>query len=507
MGCGLFDSGLAYNSCALIYIYFLLDRDIFLLFYSRFCFFLRYKQCQNTMFKGCLDILFCDIFANIIASLTCACITLTESLVEMFDASIGAGSVFMPFGGKYQLTPTQSMVAKLPVLKGKTDTVTMMSYGFNPYLSNWSPYHGAAYAVVESVAKIVAAGGDFSKIRFTFQEYFKRMTEDAKGWGEPMSALLGAYTAQIGFGLPSIGGKGCHVAGSFNDIHVPATLVSFAVDVAKQQDIITPEFKKSGNKIVKFDIARDAYDMPDYEQAKALYTAIHQLIQDNVVISAYTLGFGGVAAAVSKMPFYAGHRADCQQQDEDAKILGIDYAMHGMAVFSEDIQKENEGYFRKSEERLAREQRKLSHCVKGSNNYYRQKKRVALCHEKIRNQRKDFLHKLSYEMAEAYDVVAVEDIDMKAMSQCMHFGKSVMDNSYGKFRELLEYKLTWRGKKLVRVDRFFPSSKKCCKCGSVKKELKLSDRVYLCRCGNRIDRDLNAAINIREEARRMLLAG
>ncbi len=224
------------------------------------------------------------------------------------------------------------------------------------------------------------------------------------------------------------------------------------------------------------------------------------------------------SATISMEPsgkYYASllyEKSDCENQAEefdyeDAKILGIDYAMHGMAVFSEDIQKENEGYFRKSEERLAREQRKLSHCVKGSNNYYRQKKRVALCHEKIRNQRKDFLHKLSYEMAEAYDVVAVEDIDMKAMSQCMHFGKSVMDNSYGKFRELLEYKLTWRGKKLVRVDRFFPSSKKCCKCGSVKKELKLSDRVYLCRCGNRIDRDLNAAINIREEARRMLLAG
>ena len=205
-------------------------------------------------------------------------------------------------------------------------------------------------------------------------------------------------------------------------------------------------------------------------------------------------------------------KSDCENQAEEfdyenAKILGIDYAMHGMAVFSEDIQKENEGYFRKSEERLAREQRKLSHCVKGSNNYYRQKKRVALCHEKVRSQRKDFLHKLSHEMAEAYDVVAVEDIDMKAMSQCMHFGKSVMDNGYGKFRELLEYKLTWGGKKLVRVDRFFPSSKKCCKCGNIKKELKLSDRVYLCTCGNRIDRDLNAAINIREEARRMLLAG
>ena len=241
-----------------------------------------------------------------------------KGLVEMFDASIGAGSVFMPFGGKYQLTPTQSMVAKLPVLKGKTDTVTMMSYGFNPYLSNWSPYHGAAYAVVESVAKIVAAGGDFSKIRFTFQEYFKRMTEDAKGWGEPMSALLGAYTAQIGFGLPSIGGKDS-MSGSFNDIHVPATLVSFAVDVAKQQDIITPEFKKSGNKIVKFDIARDAYDMPDYEQAKVLYTAIHQLIQDKVVISAYTLGFGGVAAAVSKMAFgnKLGAKIDSTVKAED----------------------------------------------------------------------------------------------------------------------------------------------------------------------------------------------
>ena len=267
-----------------------------------------------------------------------------KGLVEMFDASIGAGSVFMPFGGKYQLTPTQSMVAKLPVLKGKTDTVTMMSYGFNPYLSNWSPYHGAAYAVVESVAKIVAAGGDFSKIRFTFQEYFKRMTEDAKGWGEPMSALLGAYTAQIGFGLPSIGGKDS-MSGSFNDIHVPATLVSFAVDVAKQQDIITPEFKKSGNKIVKFDIARDAYDMPDYEQAKALYTAIHQLIQDKVVISAYTLGFGGVAAAVSKMAFgnKLGAKIDSTVKAEDLFKTG-EYGCMIAEVSADALDKVNVAY-------------------------------------------------------------------------------------------------------------------------------------------------------------------
>ena len=135
----------------------------------------------------------------------------------MFDSSIGASSVYMPYGGKYQLTPTQSMVAKLPVLKGKTDTVTMMSYGFDPYLSTWSPYHGAIYAVVQSVAKIVAAGGDMTKIHLTFQEYFRRMTEDPKCWGEPLAALLGAYDAQIGFGLSAIGGKDS-MSGSFNEI-------------------------------------------------------------------------------------------------------------------------------------------------------------------------------------------------------------------------------------------------------------------------------------------------
>ncbi len=165
-----------------------------------------------------------------------------KGLVEMFDGSIGAGSVYMPYGGKYQLTETQSMVAKLPVAKGSSDTVTMMAYGFDPYLSSWSPYHGAVYAVVESVARIVAAGGDYKKIRFTFQEYFRRMSEDPKRWSQPFAALLGAYSAQMGFGLPSIGGKDS-MSGSFNEIDVPPTLVSFAVDVAKEKDIITPEFK------------------------------------------------------------------------------------------------------------------------------------------------------------------------------------------------------------------------------------------------------------------------
>ena len=146
-----------------------------------------------------------------------------KGLVERFDGSIGAGSVYMPYGGKYQLTETQSMVAKLPVLKGSCDTVTMMSYGFDPYLSSWSPYHGAIYAVTDSVAKIVAAGGDFSKIRFTYQEYFRRMTEDPERWSQPFAALLGAYEAQMGFGLPSIGGKDS-MSGTFEHIDVPPTL-------------------------------------------------------------------------------------------------------------------------------------------------------------------------------------------------------------------------------------------------------------------------------------------
>ena len=225
-----------------------------------------------------------------------------KGLVEMFDGSIGAGSVYMPYGGKYQLTETQSMVAKLPVAKGSSDTVTMMAYGFDPYLSSWSPYHGAVYAVVESVARIVAAGGDYKKIRFTFQEYFRRMSEDPKRWSQPFAALLGAYSAQMGFGLPSIGGKDS-MSGSFNEIDVPPTLVSFAVDVAKEKDIITPEFKKAGNPIVWFKIAKDAYDLPDYAQMMDLYEKIHSLIGNGAICSAYALDGKGMAAAVSKMAF------------------------------------------------------------------------------------------------------------------------------------------------------------------------------------------------------------
>ncbi len=225
-----------------------------------------------------------------------------KGLVEMFDSSIGAGSVLMPYGGVHQLTEIQTMVAKLPVLKGKTDTVTMMSYGFDPYLSSWSPYHGAVYAVVESMAKIVATGGDASKIRFTFQEYFRRMTEEPERWSQPFAALLGAYDAQIGFGLPSIGGKDS-MSGTFNDIDVPPTLVSFAVDIAKQDDVITPELKAAGNKLIRFSIEKDEFDIPKYEAVAALYDFIHRMITEKKILSAYAADSKGAAAALSKMAF------------------------------------------------------------------------------------------------------------------------------------------------------------------------------------------------------------
>jgi phosphoribosylformylglycinamidine synthase len=241
-----------------------------------------------------------------------------KGLVEMFDGSIGAGSVLMPYGGRYQLTETQSMIAKLPMLEGKTDTVSMMSYGFDPYLSSWSPYHGAIYAVVSSVAKIVAAGGDSRKIRFTFQEYFRRMTEDATRWSQPFAALLGAYHAQIGFGLPSIGGKDS-MSGTFNDIDVPPTLVSFAVDMANANHIISPEFKKSGSKIVVFRIEKDSYDLPVYSQILEGYGKLFEDIVAGRVISAYAVEGHGICESVSKMAFgnKMGVRIDKTCEPED----------------------------------------------------------------------------------------------------------------------------------------------------------------------------------------------
>jgi phosphoribosylformylglycinamidine synthase len=225
-----------------------------------------------------------------------------KGLVEMFDSSIGAASVLMPYGGKYQLTETQAMVAKLPVLRGKTDTVTMMSCGFDPYLSSWSPYHGAVYAVTESIARVVAAGGDYRKIRFTFQEYFRRMTSDPERWSQPFAALLGAYDAQIGYGLASIGGKDS-MSGTFNDIDVPPTLVSFAVDIAKKQEIITPELKCAKDQLVQLWFDRDEYDIPVYEHVMKTYGFVTKLAGEGKVKAAYALDSRGLAAGVSKMAF------------------------------------------------------------------------------------------------------------------------------------------------------------------------------------------------------------
>ena len=256
-----------------------------------------------------------------------------KGLVEMFDASIGAGSVLMPYGGKYQLTETQAMVAKLPVLKGKTDTVTMMSYGFDPYLSSWSPYHGAVYAVTESMARIAATGGDCSKIRFTFQEYFRRMTSDPERWSQPFAALLGAYDAQIGYGLPSIGGKDS-MSGTFNDIDVPPTLVSFAVDINKEQYIVTPELKEAGDKLVLFRIEKDEYDIPVYESVLELYHQIMNLVDQGLVKAAYALDAKGIVAAVSKMAFgnKLGVKLDDDWTAEELFLGGIGDILVEMAA-------------------------------------------------------------------------------------------------------------------------------------------------------------------------------
>ncbi len=241
-----------------------------------------------------------------------------KGLVEMFDSSIGSASVLMPYGGKYQLTETQVMAAKLPVLSGKTDAVTLMAYGFDPEISSWSPYHGAIYAVTESMAKIVAAGGESRKIRFTFQEYFRRMNERPERWSQPFAALLGAYDAQVGFSLPSIGGKDS-MSGTFQDIDVPPTLVSFAVDVAKGRDILTPELKKAGNKLVYFKIDVDEYDVPNYVNVLELYDGITALIRAGLLVSAYAVDAKGLCAAVSRMAFgnKLGVRFDTDKIDEE----------------------------------------------------------------------------------------------------------------------------------------------------------------------------------------------
>ncbi len=280
-----------------------------------------------------------DLKAAMLDTLSDLNVCSQKGLVEMFDGSIGACSTFMPFGGRYQLTETQSMVAKVPVLGGKTNTVTMMAYGFDPKLSSWSPYHGASFAVVESLARIVATGGVYKKVRFTFQEYFRRMSSEPSRWSQPFLALLGAYQAQMKLGLPSIGGKDS-MSGSFNELDVPPTLVSFAVDTAKLNTVITPELKAAGNKLFICHALRDAYDLPNYDQIMDLYAGIHTLIKKGWVASAYALDSHGLFAAIAKMGF--GNKLGAKIVDEinNTLMFGVtlgDIVLEIKAEHEEDI--------------------------------------------------------------------------------------------------------------------------------------------------------------------------
>lgn len=225
-----------------------------------------------------------------------------KGLVERFDSTIGAGTILMPFGGRYQETPSEGLAMKLPVISGETNTATIMTYGYYPMLAKWSPFHGAVYAVVEAVAKAVALGGDHGKIRLTLQEYFEKLGKDPAKWGKPAGALLGAFYAQMMLGIPAIGGKDS-MSGTFKDINVPPTLVAFAVSIAKADKIVSQEFKKVGSKVVLLRAGRDEKDLPDFAGLHRVFSKVHELINKGIVLSSGTIRLGGVAAAVSKMSF------------------------------------------------------------------------------------------------------------------------------------------------------------------------------------------------------------
>lgn len=225
-----------------------------------------------------------------------------KGLVERFDSTIGAATVLMPFGGKYQLTPAEGMVAKLPVLDGDTTTATIMCYGYNPKLAKWSPFHGGIYAVVEAVTKVVALGGDYRKTRLTLQEYFEKLGQDPQKWGKPFSALLGAFFAQKTLGVPAIGGKDS-MSGTFMDLHVPPTLVAFAVNVADARTVVSQEFKGPGSQVVLVKLTRDKDELPEWTQMKRNFTKIQELSQSGCVLASRTVRIGGLAAAISEMAF------------------------------------------------------------------------------------------------------------------------------------------------------------------------------------------------------------
>ena len=244
-----------------------------------------------------------------------------KGLIEMFDSTIGASTVLMPFGGATQRTESQVSVQRLPVRHGNTNTASIMAFGYNPYISSWSPYHGAQYAVVEAVSKVVAAGARFDKMRFSYQEYFERMT-DRRSWGKPMAALLGALKMQHALCLPSIGGKDS-MSGTFNDIKVPPTLIAFGITTVDARTVISPEFKAAGNRLYLVKHTPKADYTPDCEQLKANFTLVTDLIEKGSVVSAYAIGFGGVAEALSKMSF--GNRIGATVNISQSELFDYNY--------------------------------------------------------------------------------------------------------------------------------------------------------------------------------------
>lgn len=243
-----------------------------------------------------------DVKARWLENLTDLNVACQKGLVERFDSTVGAATVLMPFGGKTQLTPSEGMAAKIPVLNGITNTCSLMAHGFDPYLSKKSPYHGAMYAVIHSVAKIVAMGGDYKNVRLTLQEYFEKLGKEPERWGKTLSALLGAFKVQHELDIPAIGGKDS-MSGTFMDLNVPPTLVSFAVCVSDVRNIVSADFKKPGSRVVLVKIKKDENNIPDFDDIKNKYSKIHDEILKGSVLSAHTVGYGGIAAAISKMTF------------------------------------------------------------------------------------------------------------------------------------------------------------------------------------------------------------
>jgi len=256
-----------------------------------------------------------------------------KGLSERFDSTIGAGTVLMPFGGKYQETPAEGMAGKLPVLEGDTTTGTIMTYGYNPKIGKWSPFHGAMYAVVESLTKIVCMGGDYKKSRLTFQEYFERLNKDEEKWGKPFAALLGALYAQKEFKTPAIGGKDS-MSGTFMDLTVPPTLVSFAVNVLNVNNVISPEFKKIGSTVVLVKALRDENELPVFSNLKANFDKIHELMEKGYVLSAQSVRNGGICEAISKMAF--GNRIGFKLNEaSNADLFAEDYGSIILEVSSD----------------------------------------------------------------------------------------------------------------------------------------------------------------------------